>query len=159
MFSSWVILVISDWFQTFGCFIITCLTLCYKHPINLMVQKSVYVSIYKRVWPWLGKVGLKAKKVGDLLFVKLCNYKSQVLVEIEANLPIVFCIGLIWFFQKYRRRCERQHKWSSRTMHPEVKFLTQFMQSIFYTNSCIMIWHLLFVWYATFEWSISILSC
>lgn len=31
--------------------------------------------------------------------MKLYNYKSQVIMEIEANLPIVFCIGLICFFK------------------------------------------------------------
>lgn len=69
----------------------------------------------------LGKVGRKAKKVGGHLFVKLCNYKSQVIMEIEANLPIVFCSGLICFFQKYRR-CERQHKikWSYHAPRSEI---------------------------------------
>ena len=80
-------------------------------------------------------------------------------MEIEANLPIVFCIGLICFFSKSTDGVKDNTKLSGRTMHQEVKFLTQFMQSIFYTNSSIMIWHLLFVWYATFEWSISVLSC
>ena len=79
----------------------------------------IYINVF---WPWLSKVGRKAKKVGDHLLVKLYNYKSQVIMEIEPNLPIGFCIGLICFFQKYRRRCERQHKMKRSYHAPRSKF-------------------------------------
>lgn len=79
--------------------------------------------------------------------MKLYNYKSQVIMEIEANPPIVFCIGLICFFKSTEEgvKDNTNEVVVSRNMHQEVKSLTQYMQSIFYTNLCIMNCYLLFV--------------